>query len=181
MSFDWRKLIQGVAPTIARALGGPLAGAATQAVATAILGKPEATEDELSAALAIATPEQIASVKKIDNDFKVKMQELGIDLVKLQYSDLADARDMAIRKPDNTTRNLAYMAVSGFFIVLVAQLIIGAHPTWTIDADIQRTLDVTTGVLFAWVLAVKDFYFGSSQGAVASNRTIRKIAEEAEK
>jgi hypothetical protein len=67
--------------------------------------------------------------------------------------------------------------VGGFFLVLLIELGIAISPDWKIDDATQRTLDVTTGVLFAWVLAVKDFYFGSSQGAVASNKTIRRIAE----
>jgi hypothetical protein len=177
MAFDWKKLIAGVAPTLATALGGPLAGAATATVAQAVLGKQDATEDEVSTALAAASPDVLQKIKEADNSFKVRMQELNIDLAKMQYGDIQDARKLYIAKPENTQRHLAYVAVIGFFLVLFIELAIAIHPTWKIDQDTQRTIDVTTGVLFAWVLAVKDFYFGSSQGAVASNKSIRRIAE----
>jgi len=144
-----------------------------------VLGKADGTEDELSAALANAPHDILLKVKEADSAFKIRMEELNVDLVKAQYADTADAREMNVAKADNTARNLAYMALATFDIVLILQLIIGIHPTWTIDAGVQRTLDVTTGILFSWVLAVKDFYFGSSQGAVTSNKSLRKIAEGA--
>lgn len=177
MSFDWKKLVGTVAPTLATALGGPLAGAAVGAISQAVLGKDNGTEDEISVALASASPDVLAKIKEVDNTFKVRMEELKVDLIKAQYASVDSARDMNVKKADNTARNLAYMAVTGFFTVLILQLAIGIHPTWTIDADVQRTLDVTLGILFAWVIAVKDFYFGSSQGAVVSNKSLRNIAE----
>ncbi len=177
MSFDWKKLVGSIAPTIATALGGPLAGAATAAISSAVLGKPDASEDELSTALAAASPDTLAKIKEADNNFKIKMQELGVDLEKARYQDVQNARAMNIARPDNTARNLAYMALIGFFAVLFIELGIAISPDMSIDETTQRTLDITTGVLFAWVLAVKDFYFGSSKGEVHSNQALRRIAE----
>ena len=76
-------LLQQVAPTIATALGGPVAGIAVRALSTALLGNESGTVDDVSAALSVATPEQIAAIKKVENDFKVQMKALDIDLVKI--------------------------------------------------------------------------------------------------
>jgi hypothetical protein len=37
--MDWKKIVGAVAPTLATALGGPLAGMAAAAVSDALLGK----------------------------------------------------------------------------------------------------------------------------------------------
>jgi hypothetical protein len=49
-------LVRTVAPSIASAVGGPLAGMATPAISEALLGKPDGTEAELTEAAAKATP-----------------------------------------------------------------------------------------------------------------------------
>ena len=64
-------LLGQVAPTIATALGGPLAGVAVKTLSNAIFGHEDATEQQISDAMASATPDQLAAIKKIDADFKV--------------------------------------------------------------------------------------------------------------
>jgi hypothetical protein len=73
-------LVRTVAPSIASAVGGPLAGMATRAISEALLGKPDGTEAELTEAAAKATPEQLLALKTAEQDFAVKMRELDIDL-----------------------------------------------------------------------------------------------------
>ena len=177
MSFDWKSLIKTVAPTIATALGGPLAGAATQAVSTALLGKPDGTDAEISLAAAGASPELLSRVKDAEREFIVTMRELEIDVMKLDVSDRASARDRETKTGDYTTRRLAYIIYLGFFALLIAELTIAIHPSWSIDEATQRSLDITTGVLFGQVVAVGSYYFGSSIGSVNAQKSLRKIAE----
>lgn len=175
--FDWKSLIRSIAPTLATALGGPLAGAAVGAVSQAVLGKPDGTEDELSAALATASPDVLLKIKEADAAFKTRMAELGVDLAKARYADVESARDMNIKKGDNTARNLAYIVLGAFLTLLGAEFYVGVSTDLTIDDAVQRTLDISTGVLFAWAAAVKDFYFGSSHGEIANAKSLRRIAE----
>ena len=72
-------LLGSIAPSIATALGGPLAGMGVKALSQALLGNENGTAEELSAALSSASPEQLSVVKKIDADFKVQMKSLDID------------------------------------------------------------------------------------------------------
>jgi hypothetical protein len=44
-----------------------------------------------------------------------------------------------------------------------------------IDTGVQRTLDISTGVLFAMVLAVKDYYFGTSHGSAKKDETLDRL------
>jgi len=51
-------LVRTVAPSIASAVGGPLAGMATKAISEALLGKPDGSEEELLQAAAKASPKE---------------------------------------------------------------------------------------------------------------------------
>lgn len=78
-NFDWKKLLGTVAPWLATTLGGPLAGTAVKAI-TSALGLPgDSTEDQISAALVNATPEQLLALKAADNQHAEVMQKLGFD------------------------------------------------------------------------------------------------------
>jgi len=94
MSFDWKNVVRNVAPILGTAIGGPFGGAAVSALSNALLGKPDASEDELSHAIEKASPEQLVALRKADNDFKVKMEELGIRKEELVFQDIAGARKL---------------------------------------------------------------------------------------
>ena len=80
-------------PTIGNLLGGPLGGAAVEAVGKA-LGMSEATTDKVQRALTSGnlTAEQIAALQAADLQLKTRMAELGIDAEKLAAEDRASAR-----------------------------------------------------------------------------------------
>lgn len=61
MSFDWKETIGAVAPIIATALGGPLAGVATKFVANKLLGDDTANIEEI---LANPGPDQIVELSR---------------------------------------------------------------------------------------------------------------------
>ena len=105
-------LVGSVAPTIATALGGPVAGMAVKALSNALLGHADGTEDEINAALANPTADQLAALKKIDADFKVQMKSLDIDLERIAASDRDSARNYAIMTHDLTPRVLAVNVLS---------------------------------------------------------------------
>jgi hypothetical protein len=92
VSTDWKKIVGGLAPTIALALGGPLYGNATKFLADNLLGDPHATEDDIAKAISNATPETLAKLKEIDNDFKLQMAKTGVSLEEIALKDRDSAR-----------------------------------------------------------------------------------------
>lgn len=162
--MDWKQIVGSVAPTIATALGGPLAGAATSAIASALGCDPK----DVAKAVSSASPELLAAMKKADQDFQVRMAELGLEPEKLAAADRASARDREAKLGDPTPRNLAYATLLGFFILLGVQGWLAVQGI-EIPAGAQRSLDVSTGVLFAMVIAVKDYYFGTSASSKAKD------------
>jgi hypothetical protein len=162
-------LVRTVAPTIATAMGGPLAGMATKAISEALLGKPDGTEQELVEAAAKATPEQLLALKKAEQEFTIKMRELDIDLERIAGADRANARDREVRTNDWTPRVLAAAITVGFFGTLSYML------TYGLPRDGGEALLVMLGTLGTSWSAIIAYYFGSSAGSRDKNETINRI------
>jgi len=154
-------LIGQLAPTIASALGGPVAGMAVKALAGALGLSQDASSDDVQTALMNATPEQLAAVKKIDADFKVQMKELDIDLERIAAGDRDSARNMQMQTNDWIPRAMAIMVTFGFFGILTWLLTKGVPPTGS------ETLIYMLGALGTAWTGIVQFYFGSSAGSKA--------------
>lgn len=152
-------LIGSVAPSIATALGGPLAGMATKALSQALLGNESGSEDDLKAAMSNASPEQLSVLKKIDADFKVQMKSLDIDLEALAVDDRKSARSMQTETKDWIPRALAVSVTLGYFGIIAFVLISG------LPMNGSEVLLMLLGTLSAGWTGVMAFYFGSSSGS----------------
>ena len=149
-------LIGSVAPTIATALGGPVAGMAVKALSGALFGHDEATEDEIKTALANPTADQLAALKKIDADFKVQMKSLDIDLERIAASDRDSARNYAILTHDLTPRILAVIVVVAWGSVQWFML----HNV--IEPSMRELIARVLGTLDGALMLVLSYYFGSA-------------------
>jgi hypothetical protein len=94
--MNWQDILRTVAPTIATALGGPLAGAGTKFLAEKFLGNSEATEAELSQAIEQATPQDLVKLKELDNQFRIEIRKLETEDFKVEVSDRSNARQRAV-------------------------------------------------------------------------------------
>lgn len=158
--MSWKSLVKTLAPTLGTALGGPLGGAATKFIADKLLGNPDATESDVSDFILGASPDQLATLKQIDADFKMKMKELDVDVFKLEVADRSDARALA------KVNMWPQIVLSGLFIVgyfiLLRYLLKGS-----IEVSPQMLPVATTiiGVMTAAVTSIMQFWFGSSSGS----------------
>jgi hypothetical protein len=156
-------LLGQVAPTIATALGGPLAGVAVRTLSNALLGHENGSEADVKEALEGASPEQLAQIKQIDAQFKVRMKELDIDLERIASGDRDSARKMQMANNDWIPRLLAVMITIGFFGILVWMLMKGMPQTGT-----EALLMMLGALGTAWT-GVINFYYGSSAGSKQKN------------
>lgn len=152
-------LLSSVAPSIATALGGPLAGLGVKALSKALLGAEDFSEEAVMDAMATASPEQLAAVKKIDADFKVQMKSLDIDLERISVDDRKSARDMQKETRDWIPRALAVSVTAGFFAILIYMLVYGLPTTGN-----EALLLLLGALQTAWG-GIIAFYFGSSSGS----------------
>ena len=163
--MDWLK---SIAPTIATAMGGPLAGMAVDAIGNA-LGMKDATKDQVKELLASGTltGEQMASLKQADASLKVRMKELDIDMEKVHAGDRNSAREMAAKTGDVWTPRIMAMVVFLVWGAVNYKLFNG-----TINGDMRELVARALGTLDAVLMAVIYYYYGSSSSSAAKTEAM---------
>ena len=173
MSFDWKSVVGSVAPALATALGGPLAGVAVSAISKTLLGKEKATEAEIATALSTGGTEALLKLKELDKQFEVRMRELDIDLEKIAQADRASAREREVKSSDKATPRILAAVVVGGFLGTVYMVLSGY-----VDGLKDPTIAGVVGTLIGYVSAKADqvvsYYFGSSAGSAAKNEMLVK-------
>jgi hypothetical protein len=91
--MNWKSIVKSIAPVLGTALGGPMAGGAIKMLTSTLLGDENATEQELENFIVNANPDQLLKIKQSDAEFKLKMEELGVDVFKLEVADRNSARE----------------------------------------------------------------------------------------
>lgn len=152
--------------------GGPFGAIGAMAVkAVAGVVAPNAvspTVDELNAALAGATPDQLLQLQKLNNDFKLKTEEMNLHVIQLQQEQ--EANDVADRK---SARDLAkargfwpQICISaGFLLGYFAIIVLLFTNTVKLDPSLHDVAIALLGVLTAAVPQILNFWFGSTHGS----------------
>lgn len=165
--FDWKSVIASVAPALATALGGPLAGAATVAIGKAL----GVTTSEVPEAIKAVTTDDLLKIKAAEDLFTKDMAKLGIDILNIEAKDRDSARQREGTVKDNTPRVLAYM-VTGGFCVTCALILAGA-----VQVD-----SVLTGTVLGYATAnsqqVLSYYFGSTSGSEMKTRIMSALGSK---
>ena len=160
--MDWLKQI---APTIATALGGPLAGMAVSAISKAI-GVDEAKVSDLISNNKL-TADQIAQVKLAEIELQKQAQELGLNFEKLEVEDRKSARDMQSATRSMMPPLLAGAVTIGFFSIMVMMFFN------KIDSANPAILMMLGSLGTAWT-GIIAYYFGSSAGSQAKTDLLSK-------
>lgn len=172
MDLDIKAILKSAAPMLGAAIGGPFGGMAAK-LAVEALGNPDAKPEDLPALLASATPEQIAAVKKADQDFQVRMRELGFanqqKLEELTVKDRQGARDMQVATRSKVPPTLAIMVVLAWAGV---QAYLFTH---VIDPTMRELIARVLGTLDGALMVVLSFYFGSSHGSQQKTELMAKV------
>lgn len=151
-------IVKAVAPVLASALGGPLAGLAVNAIAGA-LDRAGAAPAEISKAITAAAPEDLLKLKAADQTFAAQMRQLDIQLETVNAGDRASARTRQIEMHDSTPAYLAYVLTAGFFALIGTMTF---HP---LPQENIQLINILLGSLgTAWVGAMV-YFFGSSSGS----------------
>lgn len=171
MGFDWKSIVGTVAPTIATALGGPLAGVAVKTLASAVLGSdegdPKTLEKQVAAALQ-ADPNLVMRVKEAEIAFQARLEELGVEREKIAAEDRNSARQREAQTGDSWTPRLLAGAVTvGFFGVLWLVMRGG------VPAEGGEAMLILLGSLGTAWTGIIAYYFGSSAGSKAKDTALR--------
>ena len=156
--MDWLK---SIAPTIATAMGGPLAGMAVEAISKAIGVDPSEVQNTINSGR--MTADQIASLQTAEIALKARAQEMGLDFEKLAVADRASARQMQISTNSFVPPTLSIMIVVAWSAVQYFLL------THVIDPSMRELIARVLGTLDGALMLVLSFYFGSSSGSQAKD------------
>ena len=157
-----------IAPTLATALAGPLAGLAVEAVGKAF-GWDEHSTEKVTDLLASATlsSDQVAKIKEVEADLIKQERELGFKFAELEVKDRDSARQREIQTKDNVNRNLAYLIMLSFLGMVACVL-----------AGFAKAESVLAGTLIGYVSAkaeqVLAYYFGSTKTSADKTAIIAK-------
>jgi len=154
--MDWLKTI---APTIATALGGPLAGLAIDAVSKAIGIDPKDVQSTIDEGK--LSSDQIMAIKQAEIAMQARAKEMGLDFAKLNVEDRKSAREMQVATKSYLPATLAIGVTLGFFGIMLG-LMFG-------KIEHAPQIDIMLGSLGTAWTGIIAFYFGSSAGSQAKD------------
>lgn len=141
-----------IAPGIATALGGPLAGLAVTAISKALGVDEKDVQSTIESGK--LTADQLAAIKQAELTLQTQAQQLGLDFEKLATDDRKSARDLQASTKSIVPPVLAMGVTVGFFGILFA-LMMGY-------AQKSDELMIMLGSLGTAWTGIIGFYFGSS-------------------
>lgn len=174
---DWKDIVGSVAPGLATALGGPLAGAAVKVIADKVLGKPGATQDEVTAVLSTGSlsGEQIVALKSAEQQFQLELTKISADTEKAYLQDVQDARARQIAVKDTMPQTIFFLLLA-VYVLEFGVFVSGIVPQ---DDFVRALLTRAFATVETGLTGAIAYFIGSSRGSKASGDAVRKIAESA--
>ena len=165
--MGWKDTLGKLAPTVASALGGPLAGVAVSAIGE-LFGISEPTQDKIKVAIenGSLTGEQISGLRQFELKLKSEEAERGFKYAELEYKNTDSARQMKVATGSVFPEVLSALITLGFFGILAWMM----YKPSAIDS---QPLLIMLGSLGAAFGAVINFWLGSNKG---SDRTKELLA-----
>jgi hypothetical protein len=159
--MDW---LRQIAPTIATALGGPLAGLAVDAISKAVGIDPKDVNKTIAEGK--LTADQIAQIKTAEIAMAARAQEMGLDFEKIAVDDRKSARQMQSTTQSYIPGIMAIAVTLGFFGILI-----GLMTEHFKTSDALMLMLGSLGTAWTGIIA---FYFGSSAGSQAKDQLLHK-------
>lgn len=164
---DWIKAIFSVAPTVATALGTPLAGAAISAIGS-VLGMSEPTKDKIAKAFTDGQikPEDMVKIRQLEIEFQTHESDMGFKYAELAAKqeeaaakDRTDARALLKATGSYVPAILTFGITAGYFTVLIGMML-----KQFAVADSQVMLMMLGQLGTAWGVTIA-FWFGTTRNS----------------
>ena len=159
--MDWTATVKSLAPTVATALGGPLAGAAVEALGS-IFGVSEPTQDKIAAVIENSqmSPDHVAEIKKLELQYQNDEKERGFRYAELEFKDRDSARQMMAVSGAKTPAVLTWIIVS-LVLGLEGAVLFYGTPEGVSEIVLGRVL----GTLDTALMMALAFWFGTTHGS----------------
>lgn len=160
--MNWLETIKTIAPTVASALGGPLAGVAVSAIGS-FFGIKEPTTDKIQEAIENAqmTGQQISDLRQLEIKLKSEEAERGFKYAELEFKDRDSARKANV--DGGTQKMLFWLSLVLLIITLGSELVVlfAGYPKEIADIIVGRIL----GLMDSVALMVLAYWYGTSNGS----------------
>ncbi len=172
---NWDKVkgvIATVAPGLATALGGPLAGQAVAVITNALGLGPN--EEEKAIQVLQQSPDALLKLKLAEIEFQRFLVESGIKLEEFDVQDRASARLMAQAKGMGPQIILGAAYTLGYFAMVFGMM--SGHLIIPSGAGEQALFAGIVGVMTGAQVQILNFFFGSSSGSQSKDKTIASLS-----
>lgn len=180
-----QSIVKTVAPVLASALGGPMAGAAVAAISRGIFGEDNVSEEELVETL--KDPSMVIKLKQIETNFLLEQEKLAIEKgyqkleeISLMYSDIRNAREQSEQSIKYGKTDWMRILLPASVILLLTGIIFGLFVT-NIQGSTKDVIYLIVGSLMTSFGSIVTFYYGSSQGSKSKDYIINKISKPSDK
>lgn len=169
--MDWKEVIGAVAPTVATALGGPLAGAAVAAIGNAF-GMSEPSQTKIQAAIENQqlTGEQVAELRKLEIQLKSEEAERGFKYADLEYRDRDSARKYNTDGGIQGRLFILSLLLLTLTLGCEVAVLFNGYPKDLQDIVVGRVL----GLMDAVAMMVLAYYYGTSAGSARKTDLLAK-------
>jgi hypothetical protein len=169
MAAKWLETLGSIAPTLATAFGGPLAGMAVS-IAGKALGLSDASQEQIEQVVVGSKPEDLLKLKQADADLKVALRSLDIKEEELEVKDRESAR--SIFGQGKIIISVLASVIIGSFLYMVWYMI-------TNEKTIAPENALVVGTLIGYVSSKADqvvaYFFGSSHGSTQKNDVLADV------
>lgn len=177
--MGWKEIIGTLAPTVASALGGPLAGAAVVAIGE-LLGITEPTQDKIKVAIenGSLTGEQVSAIRLLELKLKGEEEERGFRYTELEFKDRDSARGRDTELNKSGQHN--YRA-DAMFMLAVAVIVGLVYSIWTepsINEFMKGIVTLVLGRFLGYLDNIYSFEFGTTRGSQTKDATINKLSDK---
>ena len=166
---NWKDTLMNIAPTVATALGGPMAWAAVGAIAK-VLGLDRATTETVSALITSGklTPDQLSELKKLELQYQNEEQERGFKYADLAFKDRDSARKANV--DGGTQKGLFWLSLVLLVLSLGTEIFVlfNGYPDKVPEIIVGRVL----GLLDAVATMVLAYWYGTTHGSAQKNELL---------
>jgi hypothetical protein len=177
--MDWKNVLGKLAPTIATALGGPLAGAVVGQIGS-IFGIDEPSQDKIRAAIESGqlTGEQIAALRELELKLKAEEAERGFRYADLEFRDRDSARSRDSEIVKTGKRNLRADSMFILAVVVICGLVWLIWKDPNINEFMKGIVTLVLGRFLGYLDSMYGFEFGTTRSSQSKDNTINKLSSK---
>jgi hypothetical protein len=166
---NFTDIVKTLAPTVASALGGPLAGAAVTALG-GILGLTEPTQEKIAEAITGGrmTSEQIAQIKALELHYQNEEKERGFRYAELVFKDVDSARKANVEGGTQAMLFWLSILLLGGALGCEGWVLFNGYPPELSEMVVGRVL----GLMDAITMMVLSYWYGTTNSSNLKNQII---------